>query len=208
MPRSKGFFRLKGNAFSGIIAGKERGAAPQAECPEKRGIMERKARVIIDIWIARIGTVFGWFWFVIYALVSIVAVCDLFDAKEALDWAMPVICIGLALLHFLLIRVSKRTRELISDFQYYALLLGKDNSISALCQKVKEPRSLVEQKLKEMCRRGYFKGRIDFEQGRLILTHAGEASRCPSCGATTKIYKPGDLCRYCGNPLGSETKKD
>ena len=26
-------------------------------------------------------------------------------------------------------------------------------------------------------------------------------ARCPGCGATTKIYNTGDVCRYCGNPL-------
>ena len=165
--------------------------------------MESRYRAVIDMWVARIGTAFGWFWFVIYGLVTIVSVCELFDAKESLDYAMPLVCLGLTALHFLIIRVSKNTRELVSDFQYYAQLMANNKSIGALAQRVKEPKEDVEKKLMEMCRRGYFHGRVDFQADRLVLTTPGAAfaARCPGCGATTKIYQNGDLCRYCGNPL-------
>lgn len=170
--------------------------------------MKRSIRATLDIWIARAGTVFGWFWFVIWALIGIVGVTELFDAektKESLDYVMPVICFGLAAVHFLLIRAAKNTRELVSDFNYYASLLARDKSITALCMKVKKPRELVENRLAQMCRRGYFKGRV--EDGRLVLNavHEAYAARCPGCGATTKIYKTGDVCRYCGNPLSVST---
>ena len=165
--------------------------------------MKRRYRAIIDMWIARIGTVFGWFWFVIYGMVTIVSVAELFDAKESLDYAMPLICAGLTAVHFLIIRGSKKTRELVSDFQYYAQLMTKNKSIDALAKRVREPKVEVEKKLREMCRRGYFHGRIDFEHDCMVLTNPGIAcaARCPGCGATTAIYKDGDLCRYCGNPL-------
>ena len=164
---------------------------------------ERRIRPTVDIWIARIGTVFGWFWFVVYGLVTVVAFCELPEAKDNLDRAMPFVCLGLTAVHFLIIRVSKRTRELVSDFRYYAALLAENRSISELSKRVKEPREEVEKKLILMCRRGYFKGRVDMSRDRLILNAAPEAcaARCPACGATTRIYKNGDACRYCGNPL-------
>ena len=165
--------------------------------------MERRLRATIDIWIARAGNAFGWFWFVLYALVAVVAFCELPAARDNLDWAMPFICIGLAAVHFLIIRVSKRTRELVSDFRHYALLLAEDKSIGALCKRVNEPREEVEKKLIVMCRRGYFKGKLDLRNDRLVLDSVSTAvaARCPGCGATTRIYKDGDTCRYCGNPL-------
>ncbi len=156
---------------------------------------------MIDIWTARIGTVFGWFWFVLYAMLAVVSIAELPEAKDRLDYAMPVILIGLAAVHFLIIRASKRTRELVRDFQYYAAVLAKDKSISALCGKVKEPQEDVEKKLLLMCRRGYFKGQIDLADDCLKLDSEPCVARCPGCGATTKIYKSGDVCRYCGNPL-------
>ena len=165
--------------------------------------MERKFRATLDIWIARIGTAFGWFWGVLYALVAVVGLCQLPEAKDSTDRVMPFICIGLAAVHFLIVRASKRTRKLVSDFRYYAAFLAKNKSIADLSDEVKEPREQVEQKLLLMCKRGYFKGRVDLRQDRMVLNSCGEAfaARCPGCGATTKIFKTGDTCRYCGNPL-------
>ena len=162
---------------------------------------ERRVRATVDIWIARIGTVFGWFWFVLYALCAVVAIADLPQAKENLDYAMPFILAGLAAVHFLIIRVSKRTRKLVSDFRYYAAILAKDKSVAALSGKVKEPREEVEKKLILMCKRGYFKGQVDLANDCLKLDSEPCVARCPGCGATTKIYRNGDVCRYCGNPL-------
>jgi len=170
--------------------------------------MKRSVRATLDVWIARIGTAFGWFWFVIWILTGVVGIAELFDAKrmkDSLDYAMPAICFGLAALHFLLIRASRKTRELVSDFNYYASVLAKDKSISALCRQIKQPRELVEEKLAQMCRRGYFKGRVDGDRLVLAAVNEAYAARCPGCGATTKIYKNGDICRYCGNPLTVST---
>ena len=162
---------------------------------------ERRARATIDIWIARIGTAFGWFWFVLYALCTVVTIVDLPKAKDNTDYAMPFIFIGLAVAHFLLIRVSKRTRRLVSDFRYYAAVLAKNKSIAELSKTVKEPQEEVEKKLILMCRRGYFNGHADLANDCLKLHSEPCAARCPGCGATTKIFKNGDVCRYCGNPL-------
>ncbi len=162
---------------------------------------ERRVRATIDIWVARIGTVFGWFWFVVYAMCAVVSIVDLPKAKDNFDYAMPIILVGLAAVHFLMIRVSKRIRELVSDFRYYAALLAEDKSISSLSKKAKEPQQDVEKKLILMCKRGYFQGRLDLENDRLVLDSEPCAARCPGCGATTKIFRNGDKCRYCGNPL-------
>ena len=170
--------------------------------------MERRVRATVDIWIARIGTVFGWFWFVVYALCMVVSIVELPEAKDHLDYAMPFILFGLAAVHFLIIRVSKRTRGLVGDFQYYAALLAENKSITALSERVKEPREVVERKLILMCKRGYFKGRVDPANDCLKLDAAEPcAARCPGCGATTRIYRNGDVCRYCGNPLTMEPRR-
>ncbi len=165
--------------------------------------MEKRFRATLDIWIARIGTVFGWFWGILYVLVAVVGFAELNEAKDTTDRVMPFLCIGLAAVHFLIVWASKRTRKLVTDFRYYAAILAKDKSISALSEKVKEPRENVERKLIMMCKRGYFKGRVDDGLDRMVLSGGGEAfaARCPGCGATTKIFKTGDCCRYCGNPL-------
>ncbi len=164
-------------------------------------VMERRTRVTLDLWIARIGTAFGWFWFVVYALCAVVSIVDLPNADESIDYAMPFVCIGLAAAHFLIIRASKRTRELVSDFRYYATLLSGNKSIDALSKKVKEPKEQIEKKIILMCKRGYFRGKVDPTDDRLVLDSEPCAARCPGCGATTQIYRNGDKCRYCGNPL-------
>ena len=166
---------------------------------------ERRGRVLIDIWIARIGTAFGWFWFVLYGLCAVVSITELPEAKDNLDYAMPFILIGLAAVHFLMIRASKRTRKLIGDFRYYAAFLARNKSIAALSEKVGESQQEVEQKLILMCRRGYFKGQVDLANDRMKLDSEPCAARCPGCGAVTKIYRSGDVCRYCGNPLEKGT---
>ena len=165
--------------------------------------MEHRVRATVDIWIARIGTVFGWFWCVLYTLAAIVGFCEMPDAKDNLDRVMPFICLALAALHYLLTRVARRVRKLVTDFRYYAALLAKDKSVSALCRQVGEPAEEVEKKLAEMCRRGYFRGRIDVRNDCLAFDSvpSAYAARCPGCGATTKIFRNGDVCRYCGNAL-------
>ena len=112
--------------------------------------MEHRVRATVDIWIARIGTVFGWFWCVLYTLAAIVGFCEMPDAKDNLDRVMPFICLALAALHYLLTRVARRVRKLVTDFRYYAALLAKDKSVSALCRQVGEPAEEVEKKLAEL----------------------------------------------------------
>ena len=165
--------------------------------------MERRFRVITDIWIARIGTVVGWTGLIFWGMITSVSISSLFSAKEALDWIMPWVCLGLTAIHYLLIRTAKGTRSLVGDFRYYAQILAKNKSLSALSEETGEDPEDVKKKLRTMCKRGYFKGHIDLQQDRMVLESSkGEyAARCPGCGATTRIRKTGGTCRYCGNPI-------
>ena len=67
-------------------------------------MQKRKTRIILDIWIARIGSAFGWVCLVFWAMMGLVGLADLGTAKDNIDRIMPFICIGLAALHYLLIR--------------------------------------------------------------------------------------------------------
>ena len=73
--------------------------------------MKKGIRATVDIWISRIGSVFGWFWGVLYTLVAVVAFSELTEAKDHLDRVMPFVCLGMAALHFLIVRASARTAE-------------------------------------------------------------------------------------------------
>ena len=162
----------------------------------------RKFRVILDFWIARIGAVFGWVCLVFWGMISIIALTDRKD--EPLDWGMTGICIGLAALHYFLIRRMRATRELVEDFRLYSSLIAQGNDqIPALSGELGADEEAVMGNLQRMCRRGYFHGHMDLQERRLVLDTAGEqyVARCPGCGATTAIYKTGDVCRYCGAPL-------
>ena len=166
---------------------------------------EKKTRIILDIWIARIGTVFGWILLVFWALMGIVGLTKLPEAENNVDVVMPFICLGLAALHFLLLRAMKRTRELIADFRLYSAVLAQDpdKKIAGIADTLKIPQEQVTRRLQEMCRRGYFSGHIDFREQRMDLNAVQDLSveHCPGCGAVTAIGRTGDTCRYCGAPL-------
>ena len=162
----------------------------------------RKIRVVLDLWIARIGAAFVWFCFIFWSMISIAALVE--KKEEPLDWAMIPICIGLAVVHYLLIRRMRATRDLVGNFRLYSSLIAQGNDqISALAEKLNLSEEEVMKNLQAMCRRGYFHGHMDFQSRRLALdTGEGQyVARCPGCGATTAIYRTGDKCRYCGSPL-------
>ena len=164
----------------------------------------KKIRVLIDIWIARLGSAFGWVWLVFWGMMAAASLAMLPEAKELLDWMMPAICLGLAVTHYFLIRAMKRTKRLIQDFRLYSsVIAGGEETAAGIAETLKTPEEEVMRELREMCRRGYFNGHIDFQTRRMKLDPAGEqyVARCPGCGATTAIYKTGDACRYCGAPL-------
>ena len=166
---------------------------------------ERKVRIILDTWIARIGSVFGWVCLVFWAIMAAVGLSELPVAKRSVDYVAPFICLGLAGVHYLLIRTMKRTKELVKDFRLYSSVLAQDpdKEISGISAALNIPEEQVMKRLQEMCSRGYFSGHINFHLKRMELNPGSGVSveRCPGCGATTSVSRSGDTCRYCGAPL-------
>ena len=136
---------------------------------------------------------------------GIVGLADLGDAKDGTDLVMPFVCLGLAALHYLLIRAMKKTKALVGDFRLYSSVLAQDpnKDITGIAKALQIPQEQVMRRLQEMCRRGYFSGHINFQAQRMELDPVRDLSveHCPGCGATTAISRTGDTCRYCGAPL-------
>ena len=167
----------------------------------------RRFQMLLNILFSRIGTVLGWGGFVFWLFIAGAAVFELPEAKDALDWGMPVLCGGMAAAHFLLIRRSKRSREMLQTFRMYSAYLAQNTSVAALAEAIGAPKEQVMKQVMEMCRRGYYNGHLDVGTERLVFDQSeGSVARCPGCGATTRIYRTGDKCRYCGNPLVKETE--
>ena len=148
---------------------------------------------------------FAWFWLVIWALVGIVGLTELPEAEKKMDVVAPFICLGLAALHYLLIRRMRYTKELVEDFRLYSSVLAQDpdKEISGIAKALKIPEDTVMRRMQAMCRRGYFSGHINYAANRMELEPERGLSveHCPGCGATTAISRTGDVCRYCGAPL-------
>jgi len=169
----------------------------------------QKILLTLHILVSRIGTLLGWGGFVFWLFIAGACVFELPEAKDALDWGMPFLCGGLALAHFLLIRRAKQSRKQLQRFRMYSAYLAQNSSIAALAEAVGLPKAEVMKQVGEMCTRGYYNGHLDTATERLVLnTAAGSVARCPGCGATTRIYRTGDRCRYCGNPLVREEKSE
>ena len=164
-----------------------------------------KTRVVFDTWIARLGSVFGWICLVFWALMAAAGFARLGEARDGMDRALPFICLGLAAVHYLLIRAMRKTKELVEDFRLYSSVLAQDpdKEIAGITETLKIPQEQVMRRLQEMCRRGYFDGHINFRTQRMELNAAKGVSveRCPGCGAATAVSRTGDVCRYCGAPL-------
>lgn len=167
-----------------------------------------RPRVWIDMILSWVETVFGIYWLCIFSLICMVGTYEALDSSyEYVDRtvAIPavILCFGLAIGAFLIIRASFKTRKLIGTFRYYSTYLVRDKSIADLARCVNEPEEDVRAKIEQMCRRGYFSGKFDPESNKLVFNMPATpyVARCPGCGATTNIYKTGDTCRYCGNPL-------
>lgn len=167
-------------------------------------------RVFLDTWLARIGRVFAWVWLVFWALIGVTGLGMMFDGqpKESTDYVLPFFCLGLAALHWLLLRYIRRSGALIDDFHLYCSVLAtqREKSIPDLAATLKQPESVVMNRLQTMCRRGYIHGHIDYPNKRLVFPaeKGGPDARvvaCPGCGARNAVKKPGDPCRYCGAPL-------
>ena len=94
-------------------------------------MQKKKLRITLDIWVARIGSVFGWICLVFWALIGIVGLTELPEAESRMDYIAPFICLGLAAVHYLLIRAMRNTKELVADFRLYSSVLAQDPSPSA-----------------------------------------------------------------------------
>ncbi len=175
---------------------------------------QNRFRMILDSWLARIGSLFGWVWMVFWGLIGLVGLGTLLveGPEDALDIMMPFLCLGMALLHYLLIRFSGKTKQLIADFRVYCVVFASepDKSIPEMAKAVNETLSAVMEKLKEMCRRGYFNGYIDYRTQRMVFPSFGQEQtdggsvtviHCPGCGAPNAVASAGGVCRYCDAPL-------
>lgn len=184
--------------------------------------LSRKPRVFLDTWLARIGKLVGWVWGVFWAMIGVVGLgMAIFKELDgSIDIIMPLVSLGLAALHYLLIRFCNRTSDLVLDFHLYCSFFAReqDKSIPALAAAMHEPEQHVMGQLKEMCRRGYFNGFIDYQQRRMIFSVPQEpadadaadvaaVAYCPGCGARNAVSRHGQPCRYCGAPLSLEAKK-
>ena len=89
-------------------------------------MQERKTRVVLDIWIARLGSVFGWIFLVFWTMMGAVGLAELGSAEDATHRVMPFVCLGLAALHYLLIRAMRKTKDLVGDFRLYSSVLAQD----------------------------------------------------------------------------------
>ena len=167
-------------------------------------MQERKTRVVLDIWIARLGSVFGWIFLVFWTMMGAVGLAELGSAEDATHRVMPFVCLGLAALHYLLIRAMRKTKDLVGDFRLYSSVLAQDpdKEIAGIANALKIPQEQVTRRMQEMCRRGYFNGHINFKAQRMELDPGSvSVEHCPGCGAVTAINRTGDRCRYCGAPL-------
>lgn len=170
----------------------------------------KKIRVFLDTWLAQIGKIIGWVWGIFWAMIGVVGLgMALFKELDgSIDIIMPLVCLGLAALHYLLIRYCNRTSDLVLDFHLYCAAFARepDKSIRALAASLHEPEEHVMAQLKEMCRRGYFNGVIDFKEKRMTFFTGQEpgsvaVAYCPGCGARNAVSRHGQPCKYCGAPL-------
>ena len=168
-------------------------------------MQKKKFRITLDIWIARLGLIFGWIFLVFWAMMGIVGLAELGEARDGVHRVMPFVCLGLAALHYLLIRAMADTKALVEDFRLYSSVLAQDpeKEIPGIAEALRIPQEQVMKRLQAMCRRGYFSGHINFGTQRMELEPERGLSveHCPGCGATTAISHTGDSCRYCGAPL-------
>ncbi len=175
----------------------------------------RPFRIIMDLWVARIGSIAAWVWLVFWALMGVTGVGMFISgqAEDTTEKILPFFCLGLAALHWLAVKACRRTKELELNFHLYCAIFAKEpnKSIQEVAKAVREPVSDVMADLKEMCRRGYFNGYIDYRTERMVFPHYRPPEntekpdlnviQCPGCGAVNAIAQTGDACKYCGAPL-------
>lgn len=178
--------------------------------------MQNKRRVAFDIFIARAGTALCIPRLLFWILIACVAFGEKASQKAIAEWSQynftyrifPFIPVILAMIDLIILIKTRQTRRLIKDFRIYSNVLSGDKRISNLCEKLGLQPEKAINRLQEMCRRKYIDGYVNVQTMELVLNTVqgtdpmnAYVARCPGCGATTKIYNTGDVCRYCGNPL-------
>ena len=172
--------------------------------------VQRPGRIALDVWLARFGSVFAWFFLVFWFLAAVLGLGDvLLDGKrDTVDIVMPFVALGLAALHGRLALSCRETKRLATDFRVYCAALAReqDKSLPELAAALNLPLGEVTEKIGEMCRRGYFNGYVDHRDKRLVFSDDDEpeglrVASCPGCGAKTAVQPSGGVCRYCGAPL-------
>ena len=80
--------------------------------------LSRKPRVFLDTWLARIGKIVGWVWGVFWAMIGVVGLgMAIFKELDgSIDIVMPLVSLGLAALHYLLIRFCNRMKHAMQDY--------------------------------------------------------------------------------------------
>ena len=165
-------------------------------------------RITLDVWLARFGSVFGWFWLIFWLSIGIVGLGELVSGKASatVDVVMPFVCLGFAVLNVFLIRSCRKTKMLVKAFRLYSAYFSHEieKSIPDAAKAFDIPVETALRQLQEMCRRGYFNGYIDHQRQCMVFPEDKPGltlAHCPGCGAATAIAKTGDTCRYCGAPL-------
>ncbi len=165
-------------------------------------------RILADTWLARLGSVFAWFWLVLWTLIGIVGLDDLINgsAGDTVSRVMPFVSFGFAAANVPLLLAARKTKRLVRNFRLYCPVLAHepDKSLPQLAAALNRPLSETENQLSEMCRRGYFNGYLDHQKQRLVFPDVQpqvHVRSCPGCGAKNAIEKSGEICRYCGSPL-------
>ena len=173
-------------------------------------IQNNPVRIGLDLWLARFGSVFAWFWMIFWIMLGLVGLGEMIGGKasEPVDFVMPFVSLALGAAHLLLLRACRKTKKLIADFRLYCAVFARepDKSVPDLAGTLGISLEEAMGRLQEMCRRGYFNGYIDHQKQRMQFYAAEDQQNlyvayCPGCGAKTAIQQAGDACRYCGAPL-------
>ena len=129
-------------------------------------------RIQCDIWLARIGSAFAWFWLVLWVLIGMVGLGDLMNGKsaETVDKVMPFVSFGFAAANMPLLLASRKTKRLIKDFRLYCPVLAHepDKSIPQLAAALNKP--------------------LEEVKGQLTIEGCLGYGACGACGA--QIFHP------------------
>ena len=141
--------------------------------------MNHPFRIKLDIWLARIGSIHAWFWLVLWAMVGVTGLADYFSGVKdtAFDLTLSLLCLGLAVLHVLMVKSCRKTKKLVKDFRVYGPALARvpDKSVPELAKVLNTPAEQVTAQIQEMCKRGYFNGYLDHQAKKLVFLRSSSS---------------------------------